>query len=1138
MVNESPVMSFIFSFLSLVLFSTFIIQQLVQERESRNKQLQEVMGLRLWLDHLVWLLCSLLLLLIIVLLSTFLLSFGGLQPRADFGLLMLFLFCYGLSVVSFCYLVACLIPTTVLAVFTGVMMLLVFNIPFVSISVIQATVPLSALILTCLLPSTAFGFGFRIICQYELVEVGANYANLWIPPTKGSEMTLGLAISMLLLDTLIFFIITVITNHFRNDAPRQRSGEDGAEATNKRCSFMQHFSGKQTNDFTLNMFPECRVAKLSRAPDPKVTPGKDDVTSIKKEAVHVVDLDLGLKQSLQKGLSISGLRKIYHQSDSESRVAVDGLTLDLYEGQVLALLGHNGAGKTTIISMLTHEVKPTAGKIEVYGEDVSTREGWERARQMIGLCPQESVLFPLMTVEETLAYYTALKQRPSDPPPSDVSKVLANMDLLEHRHYMSHQLSEGLRRRLCMALAFVGNSKLVVLDEPTSGIDPAARSIMWEVISNNRSGRTILLTTHHLDEAETLADRVAVLHKNKMTLDPTLEPLAEEVTRLSLGLENRARNWSSCPDFVADTNPGIAECSVPGSSVRSSCQCVEERCVVEASGQPSLNDWILATRTEHVQSRHGGITLGVRDPREGEEGRSGALVWYDNAAYHALPAYINLLNNARLQRLAGPHHSITAINHPIVFTLHGMWSMSIQQHVADLGIGLLVLVALTVVCSATAGCVVAERVRGERRLLHLAGLSKKTYWIGSALWDTAVVVLNIVLISMVFLAFKEQQFIWRENLAAFVFLALLYGLSILPLFYLLEGWFRTEASAVFFFFCSFFGVGLITTLLLVVCQVMSYIKGMNDTAAVIKYVFLVFPPFAFTCSLKDMAASYTRASIMARFDMDLYQSPFTWDSDLQGGLGVYMVALSVWALVGWVLLLVPRPRLVPGQLPVAETAEEDQDVAAERIKIQCGGTSLYDTVLRLVGLGRDFSSPRITAVGNLFLAVRRGECFSLLGLNGAGKTTTFRCLTGDLQPSRGQILVNGLLLEEALELPTPILSYCPQGNALDPNLTPREVFRVLTSHQSDGLIPLPVNIAQSRGSIPSLLPHHQLARIKPLAKDNTFQHPSILAPVECINPTAPYGNFEYPLKGYERGGSLPPESRSASDSPEEEWTKL
>ncbi|KAG0712029.1 ATP-binding cassette sub-family A member 2 [Chionoecetes opilio] len=179
---------------------------------------------------------------------------------------------------------------------------------------------------------------------------------------------------------------------------------------------------------------------------------------------------------------------------------------------------------------------------------------------------------------------------------------------------------------------------------------------------------------------------------------------------------------------------------------------------------------------------------------------------------------------------------------------------------------------------------------------------------------------------------------------------------------------------------------------------------------------------------------------MARFDMDLYQSPFLWDPELEGGLGVYMVALGAWAVVGWALLLCPRPSLAPAPLPPGGEAEEDKDVAAERIKIQCGGAALYDTVLRLVGLGRDFSSPPVTAVGNLFLAIRRGECFSLLGLNGAGKTTTFRCLTGELRPSRGQILVNGLPLEEALDLSRPVLSYCPQSHALDPNLTPREAL--------------------------------------------------------------------------------------------------
>ncbi|XP_050698245.1 uncharacterized protein LOC126986309 isoform X2 [Eriocheir sinensis] len=1605
MVNESPVMSFIFSFLSLVLFSTFLIQQLVQERESRNKQLQEVMGLRLWLDHLVWLLYSLVLLLVIVVLSALLLSLGGLQPRSDFGVLMAFLFCYGLSVVSFCYMVANLIPTTVLAVFIGVMGLLVFNVPFISISVIQTTVPFTAIVLTCLLPSTAFGFGFRIICQYELIEEGANYDNMWSPPTKGSDMTLGLAIIMLLLDTVLFYAITLVYNYFRNDAPQNHFNEGGSEAAPKRASFLQTISGRQTNDFTLNMFPACCSACLTGLPPDSKVASLEEMDSVKKDAVHVVDLDLGLKQSLHKGLSITGLRKIYHNTGGGSRVAVDGVTLDLYEGQVTALLGHNGAGKTTIISMLTHEVEPTAGKITVYGEDVNTSEGWERARQMMGLCPQESVLFPLLTVEETLAYFIALKQRPNDPPPAKVDSVLANMDLLEHRAFLAHQLSEGLRRRLCMALAFVGNSKLVVLDEPTSGIDPLARSAMWEVISNNRAGRTILLTTHHLDEAETLADRVAVLNKGRLmcvgsplalkseyglgysitlsraphplptplakvktdslhaftektalsysdlpfkvfkspshtfsltknggkggqekvwevvtqyvpnarlleningevtyslpihdtlgntnripevfgelensldslgfsslelrptsledviitlntrsaienvpnttslkvelpsdpqkedlagrydfslehgeccvwlrrlgallhkrllhhgrdwhfyvqmfvlpflfiflamvsskwrpsfsnatpltfdpalypapaatflrTLDPILRPLADEVTLLSLGAENRLGNWSSCPEYVADTNPGLEQCSISGSSVYSPCQCVDERCVVETSDQPSLNEWILATRSHHMQNRQAGITLGVRDPREGETGRPGAMVWYDNSAYHALPTYINLLNNARLRRLAGADHSITAINHPIIFTSYGIWSMNIQQYVADLGIGLLVLVAMTVVCSATVGCVVAERVRGERRLLHLAGLSKTTYWISSALWDTGVLVLDVLLIALIFLAFKEQQFIWRENLAAFIVLALLYGLSLFPLFYLSEGLFRTEASAVFSFFCASFGIGLITTLLLVVCQVMSYVKGMQDTAAVIKYLFLVFPPFAFTCSLKDMAAGYARSSIMAHFDMDLYQSPFSWDADLQGGLGVYMVALAAWAAVGWALLILPRPSRAPAPLPLIGEGEEDKDVAAERIKIQCGGTSLYDTVLRLVGLGRDFSSPRVSAVGSLFLALRRGECFSLLGLNGAGKTTTFRCLTGDLRPSRGQILVNGLLLEEALELPRPILSYCPQSHALDPNLTPKEVltnmarirgatgprtakvvdqaikqlglsaevntyvrhlsggnkrklsvavsllgnpllvlmdepttgmdpssrrlvwqaiqsvpqdgrsvlltshsmdevnqlshrlaimvnghlvclgsphylkyrlgdkytvrlktkdiedmtyvvdylrsqlkevllkeqhhlslvvevsrqlplrlifdtlngakalgvteydvsqttlnevFRVLTSHQGDGQTPLhPQRATQDQDIHPPLIPHlNRGSGKKP--PQNTFQHPSVLAPVECANPKDPYGDFGGMPGKKGRGGSLASDSGSANDSPEEEWT--
>ncbi|XP_042241153.1 phospholipid-transporting ATPase ABCA1-like [Homarus americanus] len=948
--------------------------------------------------------------------------------------------------------------------------------------------------------------------------------------------------------------------------------------------------------------------------------------------------------------------------------------------------------------MLTRELKPTAGSIQVYGHDISS--AWNKARRLIGLCPQQTVLFPFLTVQETLEYYSMLKESTTSMGQIDTNMVLHNMGLFYHRDYLVCHLSEGLSRRLSMAIAFTGNSKLIILDEPTAGVDPAARSAIWEVISNNRAGRTILLTTHHLDEAETLADRVAILHQGRLlcvgsplalkseyglgysltlsnrilseessseetadldnnikpsidgtfsvakkgelwqllksyvpnvrllesvngevtyslplcdnhgnsnrlsdmfgeleksleelgfasleirptsledvvialntinsidshsltktkvtptpqlekeenlkntfnfkpqqtqegvqlgvqrffalllkrllhhgrdwrfyvqmlllpqlfiilaligskcrpvyvnpvalkltpdmysaptttftrTLDPTLQPLSDEFLRLSVRQKGSAENWSTCPSHVADYNPGLPHCNVSASNITSLCKCDGERCAVEVADQPSLNDWLLGTRQQHIQSRYGGVTLGVEDPRLNSN-LSGAMVWYDNSGYHALPAYLNMLNNARLQRLLGEDYSITVVNKPILFSAYGLGSMSLEQRAADIGIGLLILVSLTVVCSATAGYIVAERVRGERRVLFVAGITRHMYWNANMLWDIMLLLMNVLLTTFILLIFNEQLFIWRENLAAFTLLAILFGLSILPLFYLVEGFFQTEASAVFFFFCSTFGIGFITTLLLIVCEVMKWVKELKfdigssmiiltDVANVMKYVFLIFPPFTFACGIKDLAVSFTKTSIMASFDVDVYVSPFSWDTKMEGGLGLHYLTLALWTVIGimvlhcWHKCLRPIPRNTAPAKNLAG-AEEDKDVAAERIKIQCGGTSLYDTVLRLVGLGRDFSSPPTTAVSNLFLALRRGECFSLLGLNGAGKTTAFRCLTGDIRPTRGQILVNGLTLEEALALPYPIMSYCPQTHALDPNLTSREALSIM-----------------------------------------------------------------------------------------------
>ncbi|XP_071523722.1 LOW QUALITY PROTEIN: uncharacterized protein [Panulirus ornatus] len=1278
MLNESPVLSLIFSFMTFTIFIVFLICQLVQEQESRNRQLQEVMGLQLWLDHLVWLCYSLFHVLIILLLVELIVTLGGLQPKVSYGVLFMFLFCYGLSIISFCYLVSCLVPSTVLAVFVGVMSLLVCNVPFLSVSVVQTKTPFSIIILTCLLPPSAFGFGFRILCQYELLHEGANYNNLWISPVRGSDMTLGLAITMLLVDSVIFFFASVIILNLKNDVSLYLSVSRTSDLTTREPAFHEQTSLKHSNEFTFNIFQE--------------------------DAVHILDVDPGLKQSLKKGLSITGLRKIYkHQG--KSKVAVDSFNLELYEGQVLALLGHNGAGKTTIISMLTKELKPTAGNIQVYNHDICS--AWDKARKLIGLCPQQAVLFPLLTVQETLLYYAILKESTPDTEQTYINTVLVNMGLFNHQNNLVHQLSEGMRRRLCMAIAFIGNSKLIILDEPTSGVDPAARTAMWEVISRSRPGRTILLTTHHLDEAETLADRVAIIHKGRLLcvgsplalkseyglgysltvsqrpqyyehlicgsdgqpvsnvadekgskplpgddtfivankgaiwelltkyvpnvrlletlnnevtyslplydsqgisnrlsemfgelekgieklgftsleirptsledvvialnainvtdsqslaksrveltpelekeenmknafnfkaqqirdgiwlrlqrlwalllkrfkhhgrdwhfyvqmfvlpllfiilaligsrcrpnykdvvplkltpsiyspptttfiriLDPALEPLAEEFLQLSIGRKNNTQNWSSCPD-VADIIPSLSECNISIMDTSSLCKCSDGQCVVNVSSQPSLNNWLLGTKWQYIENRYGGITFGVEDHQK-RSNSSGVMVWYDNSGYHALPTFLNMFNNARLQRLLGKDYTITVVNKPIKFSSYGLGSMSLQTYVADLGVGLLILVSLTVVCSATVGYVVAERVRGERRVLYVAGITRNTYWTANMLWDILVLFVSLLLTVVVLVIFSEQHFLWRNNLAAFIILCLLYSLSILPVFYLLEGWFLTEASAVFTFFSTTIGVGLITIMMFITCEIMPWVQELKydigssltilqDMGGVIKYLFLVLPPFTFACGIKDLTGGFAKASIMARFDVDVYVSPFSWDTNFEGGLGVHYLSLALWAVMSTLILYcwreckgsLPQPT-VPAKTVAG--AEEDKDVAAERIKIQCGGTSLYDTVLRLVGLGRDFGSPPVTAVSNLFLALKRGECFSLLGLNGAGKTTTFRCLTGDLHPTRGQILVNGLILEEALALPHPIMSYCPQNHALDPNLTPREALSIM-----------------------------------------------------------------------------------------------
>ncbi|HEY1205885.1 MAG: ABC transporter ATP-binding protein [Bryobacteraceae bacterium] len=204
-------------------------------------------------------------------------------------------------------------------------------------------------------------------------------------------------------------------------------------------------------------------------------------------------------------LRLRGLRKAYGDV-----VAVDGVDLDASAGECFALLGPNGAGKTTTIEICEGLLAPDAGTVELLGIDWAS--GARRLRQRLGVQLQETQLADKLTVEETLHLFRSFYERGPA-----VADVVAMVQLEEKTRARVGQLSGGQKQRLAIACALVGDPDLLFLDEPTTGLDPQARRQMWQLIEQfKRDGRTIILTTHYMDEAERLSDHVAVMDHGKI----------------------------------------------------------------------------------------------------------------------------------------------------------------------------------------------------------------------------------------------------------------------------------------------------------------------------------------------------------------------------------------------------------------------------------------------------------------------------------------------------------------------------------------------------------------------------------------------------------------------------------------------
>ena len=231
---------------------------------------------------------------------------------------------------------------------------------------------------------------------------------------------------------------------------------------------------------------------------------------------------------------INVLSKTYENGFS----ALSNTSLNVKEGEILALLGPNGAGKTTLISAICGISVPTSGQIKVGGFDIQSQ--YREARKLIGLVPQEITLEPFEKVINTIRFSRGLFGKPKDD--AYVEKVLRSLSLWDKKDSRIMQLSGGMKRRVLIAKALAHEPRLLFLDEPTAGVDVELRQSMWAVVEELRKdGVTIILTTHYIEEAEAIADRIAVIAKGSIRLVEEKSALMKRLGQKSLTLELQNR---------------------------------------------------------------------------------------------------------------------------------------------------------------------------------------------------------------------------------------------------------------------------------------------------------------------------------------------------------------------------------------------------------------------------------------------------------------------------------------------------------------------------------------------------------------------------------------------------------------------
>ncbi|KAJ1691633.1 hypothetical protein LUZ63_015788 [Rhynchospora breviuscula] len=517
-------------FLAIAMFGfVFQISSLVTEKELKLRQAMSMMGLyepAYWLSWLTWEA-------MLTFLSALLTVLFGLMFRFDFfkynslAVLFLVFFLFQINMLSFAFMISTLISKSTSATTVGFS---IFIIGFLTQLVATTGFPYSSShkklyrIIWSFFPPNIFAKAISSLDAATLIteEPGVSWSKISRCTSNEPDcvITIETIYKWLILTFFLWFVLAV---YFDNIIPNA-NGVRKPVLYFLNPGYWTGRSGSKVKEGSIFSF-------IGSPPQVKDTSPTDK---------DVLDEEMMVKQQAEKGMTdegvavqLCGLIKTYPSTytlgcscvccccclkvkRTAPYHAVKGLWLNLAKGQLFCLLGPNGAGKTTTISCLTGITPITGGDALVYGHSVASSVGMAKIRRLIGVCPQFDILWDALTGQEHLELFANIKGLPPSEIKSVAAKSLSEGKLKTATNVRVGNYSGGMKRHLSVAIALIGDPRLVFLDEPTTGMDPITRRHVWDIIEDAKRGRAIVLTTHSMEEADILGDRIAIMAKGKL----------------------------------------------------------------------------------------------------------------------------------------------------------------------------------------------------------------------------------------------------------------------------------------------------------------------------------------------------------------------------------------------------------------------------------------------------------------------------------------------------------------------------------------------------------------------------------------------------------------------------------------------